>query len=170
MEKLTNHHLEILTNINIWCHVLPYLSYIRHSARMFLRLWSKTNKFWNKYKEIISCSILTDNRNRLYLKFKTDFQMKHAKMLLNYQTYLLYDIRVSLKSADSYKAVNYFLKRVKGRISCKFFSVVNANISRKWLDYYNEFIRRYIDMGFNTNNICTTVCSDISDYKSAKSK
>ena len=164
MEKLKNYHLEILTNINISCHVLPYLSYISDSAAIFLRLWKKTHKFWNKYKEIISCTILTDDRHRLYLDFETDFEMKHAKMLLNYQTYLLYNVNVCLDSADSYKAVNYFLKRVKGRIPKNFFDKVDASISLQWLGYYNEFVKRYIDMGFNAEKISTLVYSDLSNY------
>ena len=170
MEKLVNYHLEILTNINISCHILPYLSYISDSAQIFLRLWSKTNKFWNKYKEIISCSILKNNRYRICLEFSTDFEMKHAKMLLDYRTYLLYNIDVNLKSADSFKAINYFLKRVKGKISSNFFNEVNATISLKWLDYYNEFIRRFMNMGFNAEKINTTVCSDLSNYKKSRSK
>ena len=92
--------------------------------------------------------------------------MKHAKMLLNYQTYLLYNIDVNLRSQDSFKAINYFLKRVEGRISSNFFNGVNASISLKWLDYYNEFAKRYIDMGFNTEYLYTTVCEDLSKYKS----
>ena len=91
--------------------------------------------------------------------------MKHAKMLLNYQTYLIYNINVNLKTADSFKAINYFLKRVKGRISPNFFDEVNATISLKWLDYYNEFIKKFISMGFNTRSVNTTVCSDLSNYK-----
>ena len=96
--------------------------------------------------------------------------MKHAKMLLNYQTYLLYNVDVNLDSENSFKAINYFLKRVKGRISSNFFNEVNANISLKWLDYYNEFYKRIINMGFSTKKINTTICSDLSNYKSTRSK
>ena len=47
--------------------------------------------------------------------------MKIAKTLLMYQTYLLYDVEVTLQSGEAYKAINYFLKRTKGKISDKFF-------------------------------------------------
>ena len=61
--------------------------------------------------------ILDNERNKLQLDIKSDFNTLHAKMLLKYQTYLLYDLRIKLESADAYAAINYFLERVTGKIS-----------------------------------------------------
>ena len=65
--------------------------------------------------------ILDSKRHKMKLVFENDFEMKHAKMLLKYQTYLLYDVEIILKSTKAYTAINYFFAKVKGNIPYKFF-------------------------------------------------
>ena len=101
------------------------------TANMFLRLCKQTNKFWNEHKEAISCVILRSKKFKIQLEITDDFSMKHAKMLLMYQTYLLYNIEIQLKSANAYKAINYFLKRIKRakqKISDQFFEHIKSDI------------------------------------------
>ena len=86
--------------------------------------------------------------------------MKHAKMLLMYQVYLLYNFKFKLESAEAFKAVNYFLKRIKRtkqKISNKFFVKVEAHVDRDWLDYYNEFAKLYLEMGFKIRKFETLI-------------
>ena len=103
----------------------------------------------------------------------TDFKMKHAKMLLTYQTYLLYNIKVKLESADAYKAINYFLEKIRRanqKISNKFFQHVEAHVDADWLGYYNEFTKLYIDMGFRMRKLDTTLNDNLTEYDTTKSK
>ena len=79
--------------------------------------------------------------------------MKHAAMLLEYQTYLLYDVKINLNSVQAFKAIYYFLIRVEGRISHQFFRDVSATVSQKWLKIQNDFIKLYLDKGFKPGKL-----------------
>ena len=78
-------------------------------------------------------------------------------MLLKYQTYLLYDIKIKLESADAFEAINYFLDKVEGNIPYKFFRFVTAYISYKWIDLYNKFMKQYLEKGFKIDKISTEI-------------
>ena len=93
--------------------------------------------------------------------------MKHAKMLLMYQTYLLYNIQIKLKSAKSFTAINYFfnrIKRTKQKISDKIFQKVEADVDIGWLDSYNKFIKSYLNMGFGREKLNTELNESITEH------
>ena len=81
--------------------------------------------------------------------------MKHAEMLLKYQTYLLYKVMIKLESADTFKAIIYFLENIKGRISHKFFESVEAIFDKNCIDLYNKFAKLYLEKGFKVRNLGT---------------
>ena len=116
------------------------------------------------HKESISWVILNDSSYKITLEIEEDFEMKHAKMLLNYETYLLYNVDINVKSSKAFKAINYFLKRIKGRISRFFFSNVETDVSLDWLNYYNDFVKLYMKMGFRLENIDLTLDQKLSRH------
>ena len=77
-------------------------------------------------------------------------------MLFEYKTYLLYDVRIKLESADAYNAINSFLGKVGGdQISHKFLRKVEAHISDECLNLYNDFIILYRNKKFRENWLIT---------------
>ena len=100
---------------------------------------------------------MNSERHKIILNIEDDFSMKHAKMLLSYQTYLLYDVQVNLRSSNAYKSINYFLKRIDGRISHKFFRKVEAHADLEWIEFYKDFMKRYIEMSFKITKIHITL-------------
>ena len=91
--------------------------------------------------------------------------MKHAKMLVKYQTYLLYDVRVKLKSLEAFEAINYLLNRVKGNISHKFFRKVKASIGQEDVKLYNQFIKLYLEKGFKSNKLSIEEKDNLQNMK-----
>ena len=106
-------------------------------------------------KETISCMILKSKTHKIRLDIKDDFETKHAEMLLKYQTYLLYDVEIFLQSADAFDSINYFLDKVTGKMSHKFFRQVFAHFSKDWIDPYNKFMKHYLDKGFKIEKLDT---------------
>ena len=98
---------------------------------------------------------------------KDDFKIRHAKMLLKRQTYLSYNIEIKLKSAEAYEAIIYFLKRIKifdQKISDQFFRKVEADVDIGWLDSYNKFIKSYLNMGFDREELRTELNESITEH------
>ena len=96
--------------------------------------------------------------------------MKHAKMLLLYKTYLLYNIEVDLGSIEAFRAINNFLKQIKTakqKISDKFFRKVGASVDIDWLDEFNEFSKQYLEMGFPINIFQTTLNQNLTEQNVA---
>ena len=99
--------------------------------------------------------ILESKRHKMTLELKNDFEMKHAELLLKYQTYLLYDLNIKLESADAFIAINYFLEKLAGNFLSKLFRKVKIYIDEIWLDLYNKFITFYLNKGFEIDNLNT---------------
>ena len=73
---------------------------------------------------------------------------------------MLYVLKLNLRSIQEFIAIDYFLKAIKAtkqKISKNFFQNVEAHIGINWLDYYNEFAKMYVDMGFKLNRLFTTL-------------
>ena len=99
------------------------------------------------------------------MEIKNDFQLKHATMLLEYKTYLLYDVQIKLASYDAFFAINYFLAKVKGRISYQFFRRVDAHLNKDSVDLYNKFVKRYLQKGFKIENLNVRVIKALKEIK-----
>ena len=99
-----------------------------------------------------------------------DFSMKHTKMLLKYQTYLLYDVKIKLESIGAYYAINWFLENVEGSISHKFFRQVEASVSKDWVFLFNDFMKLYFDKGCKINKISTEIQDEIEEEQTTQTK
>ena len=110
---------------------------------------------------------MKSKRYKIGLEIIGDFDLKHAKTLLSYQTYLLYDIRIELKSQKAYKAINYFLEKAKGNISDKFFRVIYADVDISWLEEYNKFCKLYFQSCFETNYIKMKLNQNVTEYNAS---
>ena len=118
-------------------------------------------------KETISCMILKSKTHKIMLDIKNDFEANHAEMLLKYQTYLLYDVEIFLQSADAFDAINYFLDKVTGKMSHKFFRQVDAHFSKDWIGPYNKFMKHYLDKGLKIEKLDTEIKDEGNEEEQA---
>ena len=110
--------------------------------------------------------ILKSRRHKIELKIDDDFNMGYANMLIKYDTYLLYDVRLKLKSIDAYKAINHFFDKVgNDDISSKFFRGINAHVDYKSYEIYNDFVLKYSDLKFKLDRL-----NPLPDYENTKKK
>ena len=122
MESYSKHEMLIL-NLNYTCHIIPYLGYMSDAAEIFRRLCRRTREFWNNNVETISCVILKDSGDKLFLDIDCNFTLDLAKYLLKYKTYLLYNVEIRLESKKAFDAAQ-FLMRKMGKVANNFFENV----------------------------------------------
>ena len=101
--------------------------------------------------------ILNQRHNKKLILISEGFSDKTMDRLLINQRYLLYDFHLSLIIEKQYKAINYFLDSIDLRLSHQFFTRITAMISPSNIDEYNKFIIKYINKGFDTRVIRTTL-------------
>ena len=163
MESYSKWEMLIL-NLNYTCHVIPYLGYISDAAEIFRRLWKRTREFWNENLETISCVILSDSNDKLFLEFDCNFSMEKAKYLLGYKTYMLYNLDIRLESKKAYDAALFFLKKV-GKVAYNLFSNVDWLVTKKTVKDFNQFIKLYLDKGFLPENVDVDIDDFLDSYE-----
>jgi hypothetical protein len=72
--------------------------------------------------------------------------MKHAEMLLKYNTYLLLNVEIKLESSEGYKAFSYFLETV-GKLPEGFYNQLICTITLDTIDDYNQAVNLYLEKG-----------------------
>ena len=88
--------------------------------------------------------LFTKTRDKRLLGFKDDFSMKHAEMLLGYNTYMLFNVEIKLQSSDSYRALTYFMEEVI-ELPEGFYRTLKCNISLSTIYDYNSMVQLYLE-------------------------
>ena len=85
-------------------------------------------------------------------------------MLLKYRTYLLYNISINIETAKGFKFVLFLLEKV-GKIADNFFEDVNIELTKSNVHEYNKFCQKYVEMGFDTDNINVELDEFMDSYE-----
>ena len=69
-------HENLILNINLSWHIMPYFGYMNDWAELYKRLWRRTKDFWDSNIEIISWTILKEENDKLFLHILDNFWLK----------------------------------------------------------------------------------------------
>ena len=145
----------MLTKLSFSCNIMRYLGYVDNCAVIYKLLNKKSYNFWKENEHIIGLVLFTKLRDKRFLAFKDDFSMKHAEMLLGYNTYLLFNVKIKLQSSDGYRAFTFFLEKVSG-LPEGFFIELMCTISLNTIEDYNRMVLLYLEKGGKVNTLTLT--------------
>ena len=146
MEKIIPSREFLATKISYISNIMVYYGYVHEWAELYWKLSKTSKNVWNQNENIIINVIMKHKNSKCKMKFKNEFWIKQAQILLKNKVYNYYKIEVCAYSLKSIKCFTKFITNLESHALDLFDKILISYLSAN-----NACIQKLLEVYFDKN-------------------